>query len=91
MRGAPRGNFKLALGDFVAEPVPLFDNQSIGSLPSLLTIPEVARLLKVSAQGIRRLQHARTVPFIKVGGSVRFALNDVLAYLEKQRVRAIDK
>ena len=59
--------------------------------PELLTIPEVAELLKVSVSTIRLLQQQRKLPFIKVGGSVRFERSDVLSYLEKRRVRSIDQ
>ena len=55
----------------------------------LLTITEVAQLLKLSAATVRRLQQNRVIPFIKVGGSIRFAKGDVLAYLERQRVDSI--
>jgi excisionase family DNA binding protein len=55
----------------------------------LLTIQEVAELLRVSASSVRRLQQGRHLPFIKVGGSVRFAKDDVLDFLKKQRVEAI--
>jgi excisionase family DNA binding protein len=55
----------------------------------LMTITEVAEFLKISASGVRRLQQGRHVPFIKVGGSVRFAKNDILDYIRKQRVDAI--
>jgi len=55
----------------------------------LLTIPEVADLLKVSVPTVRRLQQLRQLPFIKVGHSVRFVWSDVASYLEKRRVRAI--
>jgi excisionase family DNA binding protein len=61
------------------------DSQSI----ELLTIREVAELLKISASGVRRLQQERKLPFIKVGGSVRFAKPDIVSYLEKRRVNAI--
>jgi excisionase family DNA binding protein len=59
--------------------------------PELLTIPEVAGLLKVSVPTVRRLQQQRQIPFIKVGGSVRFAQSDVNSYLAKRRVRSIDQ
>jgi excisionase family DNA binding protein len=52
----------------------------------LLTIPEVAKLLKISTTSVRRLQQGRHVPFFKVGGSVRFATSDILEYLKKERV-----
>jgi excisionase family DNA binding protein len=70
-------------------PVSHFDNESRGGLPRLLTIPEVAELLHISASSVRRIQERRLVPFIKVGGSVRFAENDILSYLDKQRIEAI--
>jgi len=38
----------------------------------LLTITEVAEMLKISVPSVRRLQHQRQIPFYKVGGSVRF-------------------
>jgi excisionase family DNA binding protein len=56
----------------------------------LLTIPEVAELLKISVVTVRRIQERRLIPFIKVGGSVRFAKGDITAYLEKRRVESID-
>jgi excisionase family DNA binding protein len=56
----------------------------------LLTIPEVARLLRISVQSVRRLQHQRHIPFVKVGGCIRFAKSDLASYLEKRRVRSID-
>jgi excisionase family DNA binding protein len=55
----------------------------------LLTVPEAARFLRISPTGMRRLQQERRVPFIKVGGAVRFLREDLLAYLRKQRVEAI--
>lgn len=51
----------------------------------LLTIAEVAEMLKVSVMTIRRLQGA-PIPFLKVRGKVRFLKQDILSYLEQQRV-----
>jgi excisionase family DNA binding protein len=56
----------------------------------LLTIPQVAELLKISVPSVRRLQQRRLIPFFKVGGSVRFTRSDIASYLEKKRVEAID-
>jgi excisionase family DNA binding protein len=55
----------------------------------LLTLSEVADLLKISVSSVRRLQQARKLAFIKVGGSVRFSKGDILTYLEQQRVKSI--
>ncbi|MGD1083037.1 MAG: helix-turn-helix domain-containing protein [Candidatus Sulfotelmatobacter sp.] len=57
----------------------------------LLTIAEVAELLKVSVPTVRRLQQQRQIAFHKVKGSIRFARSDVASYLEKQRVSTIDQ
>jgi excisionase family DNA binding protein len=64
---------------------------SVNSVPAidLLTVEEVAGLLKISIPTVRRLQQQRRIPFVKVGGCVRFAVNDLVAYLEKRRVEAI--
>jgi excisionase family DNA binding protein len=57
----------------------------------LLTIPEVAELLKVSERTVRRIQQQREIAFIKVGRSVRFARSDLASYLETRNVRTTDK
>ena len=54
----------------------------------LLTIKDVAVLLKVSQVSVRRLQ-GRHLSFIKVGGSIRFAKKDIVEYLKKARVESI--
>jgi excisionase family DNA binding protein len=74
------------------EPVLLFDKTSSNSDPAaqLLTVRQAAELLRVSATSVRRLQERRLLAFIKVGGSIRFSMNDIVAYLEKQRVEPID-
>ncbi len=74
------------------EPVLPFDNQSNSpnTTIELLTITEVADLLRISVSGARRLQQARQIPFHKIGGSLRFSKRDIASYLEKQRVGSID-
>ena len=74
-------------------PVLFSDNNSSGSDPKieLLTINEVAGFLKISVSGVRRLQQARFLPFMKVGGSVRFLVGDLVSYLEKQRVEPVEQ
>lgn len=89
-RGRPKPSIR---ANIVGDPVLLFDNNSSGSHLDidLLTIDETAELLKVSASGVRRLQQGRRLPFHKVGGSIRFAKSDLVAYLQKQRVEPIDQ
>jgi excisionase family DNA binding protein len=60
------------------------------SEPELLTIPEVAKLLKISVRGVRRLQQRRRIPFVKIGGAVRFTKSDLADYVKNNRVKAVD-
>lgn len=79
-------------GEAFAGPVLFSDKNPTDSEPSvLLTIREVAHVLNISASGVRRLQQGRHIPFIKVGGCVRFAKDDIVVYLRRQRVESIGK
>ena len=60
------------------------------STTELLTIKEVAEFLKVSPMSVRRLQQGRHLAFIKIGGSVRFDKSDIVNFLKKQTVEAIN-
>ena len=55
----------------------------------LFTVPEVADMLRVCDETVRRLQHGRRIPFHKVGGRVRFLKSDIVEYIDKQRVEKI--
>ena len=55
----------------------------------LLTIKEAANFLKVSVSMIRRLQYGRQLPFIKVGGAIRFNKQDIIAYLSEATIDAM--
>jgi excisionase family DNA binding protein len=55
----------------------------------LLTVKEVAKLLRLSEPGVRDLQSGRHLPFIKVGGAVRFEKRDIIEYLKRRKVDAI--
>jgi excisionase family DNA binding protein len=57
----------------------------------LLPIAEVARMLSISVSSVRRFVDARRIPFHKIGGSIRFAKTDVVAFVEKTRFEAIDQ
>jgi excisionase family DNA binding protein len=54
----------------------------------LVDVTEAAGFLKVSIPTVRRLQQQREISYIKVGGSVRFAKSDLLAYITRRRVAA---
>jgi excisionase family DNA binding protein len=65
-----------------------FEIQPTGVVPEpkLLTVPEAATILRISASSVRRLQQCRRIPFFKLGGSIRFARSDLLSYLARQRI-----
>ena len=51
-----------------------------------LTVPETAAYLNTSERFVRRLISQRRIAFHHVGRHVRFALSDLEAWLEAQRV-----
>lgn len=74
-------------GGLAAGPGLSFDNEpfAFNHAAELLTTPEVATLLKISVSVVRRLKDQRRIPFIKVGGAVRFTRADVTSFLEHAR------
>ena len=55
----------------------------------LFTVKEVAKILQLSVAGVRDLQARRHLPFIKVGGAVRFEKRDIHEYLKRRKVAAM--
>lgn len=85
-------NLKGLSADVSADSVPFFDTTTIDSAQiELLTIAETAKLLRISEVSVRRLQQGRHLPFIKVGGRVRFAKADIIGYLSRHRVESIER
>jgi excisionase family DNA binding protein len=60
--------------------------QDVAAEIELLTIKEAAEFLKVPVSMVRRLQYGRYVPFIKVGGAIRFNKHDIVEYLRKSTI-----
>ena len=54
----------------------------------LLTVRQAAKLLAISASGLRRTQKAGRIPFFRFGRSVRFARADLARYLSEYRVES---
>ncbi len=50
----------------------------------ILTIPEVARYLKISKSKIYRLLSKKEIPHIKIGRNVRIRQIDLQVWVEKQ-------
>lgn len=58
---------------------------------SLLSPVELARILNISKATVYRLIEKRSLPFFKVGGSIRFDTKDINAYLGKNRIKPVDE
>ena len=56
----------------------------------LLTTVELAAMLKVSKKVVYSLATQRRIRFYKLGRGLRFDKNDVMAYLQENRVDAIN-
>lgn len=61
--------------------------------PLVLTVDQVAELLQVDPKIVLRLRSQRKIAFVKIGGKLRFRIEDVQDYLRKatQPCRASDK
>lgn len=59
------------------------DNQET----NLLTVEDVAALLKVEKQMIYKLKRDKKIPFVKIGGVIRFRRVDVNEWIESAVVR----
>lgn len=57
----------------------------------LLTVPEVAALLRLTPKGIYAMVEGRRIPFVKVSNRVRFVRADVVRWLSENRVPASEK
>jgi excisionase family DNA binding protein len=55
------------------------------SVPQLLTIEQLAEQLTTSIRHIRRLIAERRVPYVKVGGLIRFDPAEITTWLDASR------
>ena len=51
--------------------------------PLVLTVEQVADLLQVPATVVGRLRSQRKIAFVKIGGKLRFRIEDVQEYLQR--------
>jgi len=54
-------------------------------LPRLLTLSEVAEILRVSPKTVRRMAALRRIPCVRFGRGLRFFPGDVLAWLSARK------
>ena len=52
----------------------------------LLTVDEVAELFKTSKSTIYRWVHKREIPFVKLGGKLRFVEDDIQEFIKQHSV-----
>lgn len=62
-----------------------------GKTAQLLTVPELAEILRLTPKGIYALVEGRKIPFVRVSNRVRFLLDDVRDWLRENRVPASEK
>ncbi len=56
----------------------------------LLTVPEVAALLRMPVTSIYRLTDMRRIPVVRIGRVLRFERAALAAWIAKQRVPVLD-
>ncbi len=59
--------------------------------PAIMTVAEVADLLRLKPKGVYSLVENRRIPFVKVSNRVRFFRADVLAWLQENRVPSLKR
>jgi excisionase family DNA binding protein len=69
-------------------PSGLVATADIRELPPLLTVEELAKLLRLTTKGVYALVESRRIAFVRVSNRVRFLRKDVLAWLQGNRVSA---
>ncbi len=57
----------------------------------ILDADEVAKLLRLNEQTVKRLANRGELPGFKVGGRWRFKRQDIDNYIEQQKRRYVDK
>lgn len=59
------------------------------SVAELLTVQEISNFLKVPKHYIYHLTHAKKIPFIKIGGHLRFRRSDIDKWLRSMEVQDV--
>ncbi len=70
----------------IEEVSPARPDPGSSNLPALIDIHGIARRLGTSERHVRRLVAERRIPYLKVGGSVRFDEAEIKGWLDAARV-----
>ena len=61
-------------------------SESINTIQNFLSLKELALYLNIAERTARRLVDKRKIAFYKIGGCLRFKREDILSYLENNRI-----
>ena len=59
-------------------------------MKNLLTVQEVAEMLKISVSTLYRWVHKREIPFVKLGGKLRFNEDEIKTFILQNSVSVSD-
>ena len=63
---------------------------SFDPIIKMLDKKDLMRLFKVSKSTIERMVRSRQIPFYKIGGTIRFNQDEVVSFMQRNRVETID-
>lgn len=72
------------LGEFRLEGKMTSQNPTAPETTRLMTVNELADVLRIHHVSVRRFVADGTLPAIRIGGAIRFSLPDVMAALENR-------
>ena len=61
----------------------------IMSVEQLLTVQEISNLLKVPRHYVYYLTHTKRIPFLKIGGNLRFKQSDIDEWIRSMEVKDV--
>jgi excisionase family DNA binding protein len=64
------------------------EQQNSNQLPEMLSTDDLAKIFRISKVSTYRLVEQRRIPFYKIGGSLRFAKDDVMKFLNDNKFEA---
>lgn len=56
----------------------------------LLTPKEVSEYLGISVKGIYNMVYRRQIPFVKIGGRLKFDIRDIDNWIEENKVKDVN-
>mgnify|MGYP000950884385 CR=1 FL=1 len=61
------------------------------SVKKLITPEDLMKFLNISKSSVYRLVDKRSIPFYKIGGNLRFSIDDIEGYLNTVKIEPIEK